>query len=952
MKKSPLAAYGRSGMFSKRPMTPDMGGEAVPVEIEANERVYTKNPDGSYELYGSTPPDAPKHEQGGVKLELPEGALVFPKNYYRQLDQAMKYGGETGDWSKMEKVEKIMKHNANKAYESGKPYSSGGKQAAYGTEVEEGIVPGKGPQTIMAKGSKQPFKLDFGLGNTLQQSGFETRGFSTGNNGMGILGLNQTIPLGDKMRLNVGNTSVMDLNNPNAGGLFNPNASLDMTTKHGTFSLGGSKEGINLGFKKTFKGGGKVCGCGGKMRNGGSCMKCGGEAKMSDGGEVLKYEDGGEVTSPKGQKKRGLETWMVKNDLERLKTVREKGVSAQEGQAINKEINENYGENSKIAYLANTAIHEGFHKNASEGYDMEDSGTLAGSGVKFSSAILREYAGFEEGVDYLTGKKDKLSPSYLGSLTNSLTSATGSYDDAGGESGGSSAKTKTSSPLSYQLPKGKNTEWNKGIVSGQQEILNKLIASDTSNNKPSLLTEDDIMGPMTRAAMDYYEGKGYKTPTLLSAENVAQYKKNWANMSALEKQKAIISKNASETGTEEPKLQLNQKMVPVPKFSGLPGQPTSTSSWMDDYINKPMMTPNMGGAYSMQQKQMAKEMPVYNFDNDMEFETNRYNTTKASPMATPSAGPGSAQGEYNDGYIQVKNGRTMLLDNEGTEVTELRPNDMRGSEVYVPGKGLYKFLNKNAALKSTGSLQTTTKSPFSGGRGLPGTLPESTSTTQTEQQMPTTIPTTAKSPFSGGRGLPGTLPESTSTTQAPLPIPSYFNSNAAKLSARKAFPATPGQAPVTEIQKEVPYLDQTEMSTKVEDYLNEKDTESYKVAIGRKTTANEISEFLEKNINYIHTAIRNNGNPAAANDGSTDYKFFIEKYQEAIGKMKKAGHTQNIEQKALHYLANSAIGQKKRLPFKKVNQDLENLKWKGYVNKNKALSYGFGGRIPKLSKLK
>ncbi len=51
------------------------------VEIERSERVYT--PDGK--LIMETPADAPTHEEGGVKVTLPAGSLVFPKKYYKGL---------------------------------------------------------------------------------------------------------------------------------------------------------------------------------------------------------------------------------------------------------------------------------------------------------------------------------------------------------------------------------------------------------------------------------------------------------------------------------------------------------------------------------------------------------------------------------------------------------------------------------------------------------------------------------------------------------------------------------------------------------------------------------------------------------------------------------------------------------------------------------------------------
>jgi hypothetical protein len=105
------------------------GGQAknmVPVELERSETIVTQDK-GGYNIYGRTPDDGPTHEQGGIPMKLPEGALVFPKKYDEGLAAAMKEGGETGDWKMMDSIKKLMKTNAAKAYEEGKPYSSGGK---------------------------------------------------------------------------------------------------------------------------------------------------------------------------------------------------------------------------------------------------------------------------------------------------------------------------------------------------------------------------------------------------------------------------------------------------------------------------------------------------------------------------------------------------------------------------------------------------------------------------------------------------------------------------------------------------------------------------------------------------------------------------------------------------------------------------------------------------------
>lgn len=99
--------------------TYEKGGdtEHSTVEIERSERVYT--PDGK--LIMETPADAPTHEDGGVKVTLPAGSLVFPKKYYKALDAA-------SGLPAFKKIAKTMLDNAEKAYLRGEPYSSGGKR--------------------------------------------------------------------------------------------------------------------------------------------------------------------------------------------------------------------------------------------------------------------------------------------------------------------------------------------------------------------------------------------------------------------------------------------------------------------------------------------------------------------------------------------------------------------------------------------------------------------------------------------------------------------------------------------------------------------------------------------------------------------------------------------------------------------------------------------------------
>jgi hypothetical protein len=95
------------------------GGDAghSTVEIERSERVYT--PDGK--LIMETPANAPTHEEGGVKVTLPAGSLVFPKKYYKALDAA-------SGLPAFKKIADTMLNNAEKAYLRGEAYSSGGKR--------------------------------------------------------------------------------------------------------------------------------------------------------------------------------------------------------------------------------------------------------------------------------------------------------------------------------------------------------------------------------------------------------------------------------------------------------------------------------------------------------------------------------------------------------------------------------------------------------------------------------------------------------------------------------------------------------------------------------------------------------------------------------------------------------------------------------------------------------
>jgi hypothetical protein len=95
------------------------GGESdlVPVEVERSERIY----DSKGNLLKEIPADAPTHEEGGVKLHLRPGTLVFPKKYYKALDMV-------STLPEFNKIKEKMLDNAEKAYLRGEPYSSGGKR--------------------------------------------------------------------------------------------------------------------------------------------------------------------------------------------------------------------------------------------------------------------------------------------------------------------------------------------------------------------------------------------------------------------------------------------------------------------------------------------------------------------------------------------------------------------------------------------------------------------------------------------------------------------------------------------------------------------------------------------------------------------------------------------------------------------------------------------------------
>lgn len=305
-------------------------------------------------------------------MDLPEGSLVFPKQYYEELDIAMRHGGLTGDWSKMNQVKNKMKKNAHKAYKEGKPYSSGGAQYANGGEVTP------------------VFKVPF-----------------------------PEVPQGPMVY-----PGMVTLNSPQNSGVQ-----------------------------------------------------------------------------------------QVRTDLERLRNL--PALSTPEQQRLNQEMIEKYGVDSKMYTIAGAILSENFHNQAgSRGYDMNFAGTKAGQGVTYSSALINKFPEYGPAFAYIKGDIQDVSNDYLQQLMGKST-------------GEESAPPVTQAQTTSSLPVGSvRHPGNKGIVSGQQEMLNKLIMTDKSSDKPKLLNIDDVLGPKTRAAMKYYENKGYTTPALLSETAVESYKKN------------------------------------------------------------------------------------------------------------------------------------------------------------------------------------------------------------------------------------------------------------------------------------------------------------------------------------------------------------------------------------------------------------------------------------------
>lgn len=137
------------------------------------------------------------------------------------------------------------------------------------------------------------------------------------------------------------------------------------------------------------------------------------------------------------------------------------------------------------------------------------------------------------------GRDNSLADAPLADLNADVTTGTAS---SAGVPTGSTGQMQREMNGWRNLPKGSVSGGNMGYLAGQQEILNNLIAQDSSADKPKMLSVDDVLGSNTRAAMNYYESKGmYMTPALYLSQNVEQYKKNWAKMSP-EQKKAAGSK--------------------------------------------------------------------------------------------------------------------------------------------------------------------------------------------------------------------------------------------------------------------------------------------------------------------------------------------------------------------------------------------------------------------------
>ena len=100
--------------------------EAQEVTMEKEEIVLVPTKSGGYTKYMETDEDDPAHEQGGVKAQLPQGALVFPEKYKQKIEEAL----DNGDNETIEELAEQMKGESDAAAEANEPYSNNPAQSA------------------------------------------------------------------------------------------------------------------------------------------------------------------------------------------------------------------------------------------------------------------------------------------------------------------------------------------------------------------------------------------------------------------------------------------------------------------------------------------------------------------------------------------------------------------------------------------------------------------------------------------------------------------------------------------------------------------------------------------------------------------------------------------------------------------------------------------------------
>jgi hypothetical protein len=111
------------------------GGQAMgttPIEVERNEVIVQPTPDGSYQKLAQTPATAPTHEQGGVTMNVPQGAMVFPAKYIDPINQALGAGNAPA----IDMMAMQMKQESDAASAMGLPFSNG-SQGRNGLIVQE-----------------------------------------------------------------------------------------------------------------------------------------------------------------------------------------------------------------------------------------------------------------------------------------------------------------------------------------------------------------------------------------------------------------------------------------------------------------------------------------------------------------------------------------------------------------------------------------------------------------------------------------------------------------------------------------------------------------------------------------------------------------------------------------------------------------------------------------------